>query len=557
MQQMLIAMAGAGSDNYWYTLLSWGSMSGNYDHNHYHCNQGSNDDDNDDIYVASYRSYYHDGSANRWQAYFIKLDTDGALQAQISYATSGSYTYTNGTGCFIQKYANGHYQSGADQKYVLLSGADNVGVFFSRARTSDLQVQGTNSLKTQYTNPSDITKSIVAGKRGFKWSPTNGTYEVMSCYYFCGAKFGKMGFNDSDPNASYNANDAGRKGQNYSPTARHVVPWNLYGSTYYRELYIRGMTFEAGTNSRDPSDSQWDNLAPYIHYSATWHPVMNPPHYGYIWHIQRCVGHSNFYGSGTSYNQTLFHKQTKSSFTDGDGSSRAIWAGGSTSDTSHVWHCATMNNNAYDDYRGLLVKVTHNGAYNSGNPIVWTKEVSDLSGEESGNKKVFFKNIKVDDSGCVYVVGYFRPSANSTNGLIMKFNANGTVAWQNIFYKTSNNSSATIEFRGLELNSLGSVIIFGSVLGSTYNSPGTSGTADNFNRGLTMKVASDGSGTGVYGDYTYAASSFGVNNFGGTWTTYTSTAFDYNSFDNQTQRNYGENKDNNFTANATVSLTTM
>ena len=139
----------------------------------------------------------------------------------------------------------------------------------------------------------------------------------------------------------------------------------------------------------------------------------------------------------------------------------------------------------------------------------------------------------------------------------MKFNANGTIAWQNIFYKTSNNSNTDIKFEGLEINSLGSIIIFGYVLGSTYTSPGTSGTADNFYRALTMKVANDGSGTGSYGDYTYEASSFGLGNFGGTWTTYTSTAFNYQTNANSTQRNYGETKDNNYTQNATVSTTTM
>ena len=558
-QQILIGMGGAGSDSYWYTLLSWGSMSGNYDYHHYMCHQGSNDEDNDDIYVAGQRSYYHQSSSNRWQAYYIKLDTEGALQAQISFATGGSYTYTSGTGCFVQKYSDNNYQSGAEQKYVLLSGADNKS-HFARSRTSDLEVQGQNSLKTG-TSPSDVTKNIVAGKRGFRWSGGTGggvNNEVMGCFYFCGTVIGKMGFNNSDPNANYNQNDAGKTGQNYSPTSKQVVPWSFAGSTYYRSQTIRGMTFEPGTNSYDPSNNEWDNVAPFIHYNSTFHPVTNAnPHYGYMWHIQRCNGFGTFGGSGTSNNQTKFHRQTRSTFGDGNGQSQGIWSGGSTADTSHTWHCATMNNNANDDSRGLLVKVTHNGAYNSGNPIVWTKEVSDLAGEESGYKQLWFKNVEVDDSGCVYVVGYFKPSANRTNGLIIKFNANGTIAWQNIFYKTSNNSNTDIQFYGLELNSLGSIIIFGRVLGSTYTSPGTSGTADNFYRGLTMKVANDGSGTGSYGDFTYEASSFGLGNFGGTWQEYTSTAFNYQTNSNSTQRNYGENKDNNYTANATVSTTTM
>ena len=72
-----------------------------------------------------------------------------------------------------------------------------------------------------------------------------------------------------------------------------------------------------------------------------------------------------------------------------------------------------------------------------------------------------------------------------------------------------------------------------------------------------MKVAPDGSGTGTVGDYTYAASSFGVGNMGNTWADLNNSAGNYQSNYIQIQRNYGENKDNNVTMASAVTTTTM
>ena len=56
MQQMLIAMAGAGADSFWYGIYDYGSQSGNLAKNHYQFTGVSNDPD-DNIYIAGQRSY--------------------------------------------------------------------------------------------------------------------------------------------------------------------------------------------------------------------------------------------------------------------------------------------------------------------------------------------------------------------------------------------------------------------------------------------------------------------------------------------------------------------
>ena len=78
-QQILLGMGGSGGDFYWFNRLNYGSQTGNFDNQTYFCCNGSSDDDNDDIFVAGQRSYYKDGSNNRTQAIYLRLDTEGAL----------------------------------------------------------------------------------------------------------------------------------------------------------------------------------------------------------------------------------------------------------------------------------------------------------------------------------------------------------------------------------------------------------------------------------------------------------------------------------------------
>ena len=207
-QQILLGMGGSGADSYWFNRLNYGSQTGYDDNQTYGCTNGSTDDDNDDIFVAGNRSYYKSGSNNRWQAIYLRLDTEGAIQAQISFSTAGSYTATYGTGCIVQKYSDQNYQSGTEQKYVLIGGSDNQHQF-ARCNVSNLIVQGQDSFRVG-DSPGSTYNSMVAPKRGFRWSGGVGggvNNETLSCYYFGGRVIGKMAFS-SDPSSAYNSNNA-------------------------------------------------------------------------------------------------------------------------------------------------------------------------------------------------------------------------------------------------------------------------------------------------------------------------------------------------------------
>ena len=545
-QQILLGMGGAGSDSYWYSLLNWGSMTGNYTNHHYYMYQGSNDDDNDDIYAAGERDYYKDGSHYRWGAYYIKLDTEGALQAQISYATAGSYSATMGIGAWVQKYSDQNYQSGSEQKYVMLSGKDS-GLFFSRANTSNLNIRGQNSIRLSASDFSGKYKTIYAKKRGYRWSGGTGggtNNEVMSAFYAAGRIIGKFGFGDSNPDAQYNQNNIAKTGENYSPVARMAVYVSFAGSAYYQTPYIRGVACEDGTDSYSGgSNNEWQNVAPFINWAYTFFTVTNAnPHPGAYFQMQRNNGYGVF-GSG-------WRKSVSAAYNDGQ--NQSIWASGTQCDTSFSYHIGNSHNNAGDETRGFIVKVNTSGT------IQWTKNVTDNSGEQSGYKKVYFEGNQIDDDGNIYVIGFYKPSANRENAIIIKFNSNGTIAWQNEFFKTSSNSNAETRFQGItNLNSKGSLVIFGYTREDTSVSPGGSGTQANFTQGLVMKIAADGSGTGNYGNYTYSATTFGLVNHPGTWGEYGGLAFSYQSNYITPVRTYGENKDNNYTQNAGVSTTTM
>tara|TARA_E500000305_G_C4022065_1_gene239478 strand:+ start:184 stop:1842 length:1659 start_codon:yes stop_codon:yes gene_type:complete len=548
-QQILLGMGGAAGDSYWFNRLNYGSQTGSYDHQQYYCTNGSTDDDNDDIFVAGNRSYYRDGVNNRWQAIYLRLDTEGAIQAQINFATAGSYASTAGTGCIVQKYSDQNYQSGAEQKYVLIGGSDNKHQF-ARCNVSNLAVQGQDSFRTG-EQPQDYYNSMVAPKRGFRWSGGSGggvNNETLSCFYFGGRIIGKIAFS-SNPSSSYNSNNAASQ---YNPATRRIISVSFYGSTYYQSPIIRGIDFEPGSNSYDPSDNQWDNVAPFIYSVSSYNNVTNQTaQMGYRCHIQRNRGYGTFGQAAKGGGNYDGWRQSKSTFTDGAGVGMFGGGSGTRCDTSYSYHCGHHNNNANTQIRGWVMKWDGDGT------VSWTKEVTDNGGEEDGNQKVRLRAIELDDDGCTYVVGYSEVSSTRKKGIIMKFNANGTVAWQNVFYKTSSNANSVVDFRGIKRNQLGTLIIYGWLRDDTQASPGTSSTQAEHPQGVIMKVAPDGSGTGTVGDYTYAASSFGVGNMGNTWADLNNSAGNYQSNYISIQRNYGENKDNNFTMASAVTTTTM
>ena len=548
-QQILLGMGGSGSDFYWFNRLNYGSQTGNYDHQQYYCCNGSTDDDNDDVFVAGNRSYYKSSSNYRWQAIYLRLDTEGAIQAQINFATAGSYTATYGTGCIVQKYSDQNYQSGTEQKYVLIGGRDNTHQF-ARCNVSNLAVQGQDSFRAA-EGPNDNQNTMVAPKRGFRWSGGVGggvNNETLSCFYYGGRTIGKAAFS-SNPSSSFNQNNACSE---YNPVTRRMITVNFYGSSYYQSPNIAGIDFEPGTNSYNPSNNEWDNVAPFIYEISTYHNVTNTTaQKGYRCHVQRSRGYGTFTDASKSGGAGAW-RQSKSTFTDGAGVQMRGGGSGTKCDTSYAYHCGYHNNNASTQVRGWVMKWDGDGN------VSWTKEITDNGGEEDGNQKVRLTAIELDDDGCTYVVGYSYVTSTRQKGIIMKFNANGTVAWQNVFYKTSSNANSVVYFNGIRRNQLGSLIIYGWLRDDTQATPGdSSSTQAQHPQGVVMKVAQDGSGTGIVGDYTYASSSFGVGNMGNTWADLNNSAANYQSNYLYCYRNYGENKDNNVTMASAVTTTTM
>ena len=544
-QQILLGMGGSAGDFYWFNRLNYGSQTGNYALQQYQCITGSCDDDNDDVYVAGNRSYYRDSSNYRWQGIYLRLDTEGAIQAQMNYATAGSYQYTDGTGCIVQKYSDQNYQSGAEQKYVLIGGRDS-SHHFARANTN-LVIQGQDSLRAAEGPPS-TSVSMTAPKRGFRWTGGTGggvNNETLSCFYFGGRAIGKVAFS-SDPSSAWNSNNACSQ---YNPVTRRLITVSFYGSTYYQSPIIRGIDYEPGSNSYDPSNNEWDNVAPFIYSVSSYNNVTNStPQMGYRIHVQRNRGYGTFGQAAKGGGNYDGWRQNKNTFADGANS--GMWGGGTKADTSFNYVCGYQNNHAGTQEQGWIMKWDGDGN------VSWTKVITDNSGEEDGNQQLRLQAIELDDDGCTYVVGWSKATSTREKGIVMKFNANGTVAWQNVFYKTSNNANSVVRFYGIKRNQLGSLILYGYLVDETQAAPGT-GTQAQQPQGVIMKVAPDGSGTGTVGNYTYASSSFGVGNFGNTWADMNNSAGNYQSNYLYNYRNYGENKDNNWTMASAVTTTTM
>ena len=140
MQQMLIAMAGAGADSYWYGIYDYGSQSGSLAKNHYQFTGVSNDPD-DNIYIAGQRSYNQQYYQN---TIFVKLDTDGAVQAQKMYRTGTSGSYDSG-GILYQRYSNSNNNSGAVQESVIANSRGSDAYWTMNANT--FEPQDTDSIK--------------------------------------------------------------------------------------------------------------------------------------------------------------------------------------------------------------------------------------------------------------------------------------------------------------------------------------------------------------------------------------------------------------------------
>ena len=123
--------------------------------------------------------------------------------------------------------------------------------------------------------------------------------------------------------------------------------------------------------------------------------------------------------------------------------------------------------------------------YDTSGSIQWQRTLSG-SGTDVG------LDITTDSSGNVYVTGYITDSGYFSL-LIAKYNSSGTIQWQRTFGSSSAND------RGNAIVHDGS----GNVYVGGYTKTGSAGDNDL----LLAKLPDDGSETGTYGNFTYAASS--------------------------------------------------
>ena len=130
----------------------------------------------------------------------------------------------------------------------------------------------------------------------------------------------------------------------------------------------------------------------------------------------------------------------------------------------------------YDSY---LVK------YNSSGTYQWQKALG-ISGQSTN-----IRALASDSSDNVYITGWY-----SNSYFFAKYNSSGTLQWQRSF-----GGSGTDWSYGISADGNGNVYVVGQ----------TSSSGAGSNDILLITVPSDGSGTGTYGSFTYAASSHTEN----------------------------------------------
>ena len=130
-------------------------------------------------------------------------------------------------------------------------------------------------------------------------------------------------------------------------------------------------------------------------------------------------------------------------------------------------------------YDSILVK------YNSSGTYQWQKALG------TSGTQINIQAIASDSSDNVYVAG-----THSSSYFFAKYNSSGTLQWQRSF-----GGSGTDNGHGISADGNGNVYVVGS----------TSSSGAGSNDILLVTVPSDGSGTGTYGSFTYAASSHTEN----------------------------------------------
>ena len=164
-------------------------------------------------------------------------------------------------------------------------------------------------------------------------------------------------------------------------------------------------------------------------------------------------------------------------------------------DSSGNIYCCGESANDFTSFNlGIVAK------FDSSGTIVWQRNLSDsVSG-------MGLKSIAIDSSGNLYVAGIYYNSSTNGDAIITKYNSSGVLQWQRSI-TSSLSSPSNMRINSIKVDSSGNYYISGTDYYGLQNA-------------LTMKFPTDGSRTGTYGYYTYAASSFvdsaaGLNSYSG------------------------------------------
>ena len=159
--------------------------------------------------------------------------------------------------------------------------------------------------------------------------------------------------------------------------------------------------------------------------------------------------------------------------------------------------------------------------YNNSGVIQWQRTLNGTSFGEIG------EDVAVDSSGNVYVCGFFDTNGTSVSrgndAIIAKYNSSGTLQWQRTL---ANSQYGKIdEAYGITVDNKGTVYVTGMTETNVVS------VFDVKSLAFIAKLPPDGSLTGTYGRWTYAASSFtsATSTYATASRTMTSTALSLNA----------------------------
>lgn len=158
--------------------------------------------------------------------------------------------------------------------------------------------------------------------------------------------------------------------------------------------------------------------------------------------------------------------------------------------SGNMYVCGGLNDSGTSTQTGVLVK------FNSSGTVQWARYLGSLQGSTSNN--FYFASVACDSQGNIYVCGYYN-STSQGKSVIAKYNTSGTLQWQRSFSESGTSGNQTA-LTAIKVDSKGDLVLGGSQIGTTS--------------AYVLRLPSDGSLTGTYGNFTYESTSLAANTVG-------------------------------------------